>query len=102
MVDRFLEKVYQGATVTLSHACSDFSVSLVVSEDAFTQVESSDDFEEPSDRLWALVAGVLKFPPDVREAAGSFDLLAVEGVAFDKAFVGIIAITLKDAVKVVA
>ena len=82
MVDRSLEKVYQWTTVTLSHSCSDFGAGLVISEDSFTQVESSDDLEEPSDRLGALVAGVFKFPPDVREAAGSFDRWLSVGLGF--------------------
>jgi hypothetical protein len=38
----------------------------------------------------------------VGEASGSFDLLAVEGIAFDKAFVGVIAIALEDTLEVFA
>ena len=102
MVDCVLKEIYQWAAMPLAHARSGFGVGLMISEDSFAEVESSDDLEEPPDRLRTLVARVLKFPANVGEASGSFDLLAVEGIAFDKAFVGVIAIALEDALEVFA
>ena len=102
MVDRFLGEVYQWATVSLPHARSGFSVGLMILENLFSEKESSDDLEEPPDRLRALVASVLKFPSDVRGASGTFDLPPVEGVASDKALVGVIAVALEDALEMFA
>jgi len=83
MVDRFLEEVYQWAAMPLSHARSGFGVALMISEDLFAEVESSDDFQEPSDRLRVLIADVFEPSSNVRAASCSFGLLAVEGMAFD-------------------